>query len=86
MTIAPELKSPAQRHETAEQSQLEGGGVYFWVRLFEQNIDEYYQSLVDAGVNIVEPIKDQFWGDRSFTIRDCNNYFVAFNQVIVNEG
>ena len=61
---------------------LEGGGVYLWVRLYEKNIDEYYAALETAGVNIVDPIKDQFWGDRSFTIKDCNNFFIAFNQMV----
>ena len=65
-----------------ECADLEGGGVYLWVRLFETNIDEYYNSLANANVRIVEDIKDQFWGDRSFTIRDCNNYHIAFNQEI----
>ena len=62
------------------QANLEGGGVYFWIRLYASNINEYYQKLTEAGVTIVEPIQDQFWGDRSFTIKDCNNYFLAFNQ------
>lgn len=62
------------------QANLEGGGVYFWIRLYEANIDAYYEKLSQAGVTIVEPIQDQFWGDRSFTIKDCNNYFLAFNQ------
>lgn len=65
-----------------DRSAEEGGGVYFWVRLYDKNINEYYDSLVEAGVSIVEPLKDQFWGDRSFTIKDCNNYFIAFNQMI----
>ena len=65
-----------------EKAPLEGGGVYLWVRLYEKNINEYYDSLIRAGVNIIDPIKDQFWGDRSFTIKDCNNFFIAFNQMI----
>lgn len=65
-----------------DMASQEGGGVYFWVRLFDKDIDTYYTELVKAGVNIVDPIRDQFWGDRSFTIKDCNNYFLAFNQMI----
>lgn len=65
-----------------DMASQEGGGVYFWVRLFDKDIDTYYNELVKAGVNIVDPIRDQFWGDRSFTIKDCNNYFLAFNQMI----
>lgn len=58
----------------------EGGGVYFWIRIENKNIDEYYQELVKKKVNVVEEIKDQFWGDRCFTIRDCNGYLLAFNK------
>ncbi len=65
-----------------EKAGLEGGGVYFWVRLYETNVDEYFEKLKNAGVKIVEPIKDQFWGDRSFTIKDYNNFFIAFNQKV----
>ena len=64
-----------------EKAHLEGGGVYLWVRLYEKDIDEYYNDLVKANVNIVDPIKEQFWGDRSFVIRDCNKFFIAFNQM-----
>ena len=69
-----------------EKSNDEGGGVYFWVRMYEENINDYYDRLVKAGVKIVDPLKDQFWGDRSFTIKDCNNYFIAFNQMISKAG
>lgn len=65
-----------------EKAPLEGGGVYLWIRLFEQNIDDYYDQLVKSGVQIIDPIKDQFWGDRAFTIKDCNNFYIAFNQAI----
>lgn len=65
-----------------EKAKLEGGGVYLWIRLFQRNIDEYYNNLINADVNVAEPISDQFWGDRSFVIKDCNNFFLAFNQKI----
>ena len=61
-------------------AEKQGGGVYFWIRIDGKNIDEYYQELSEKKVDIVEEIKDQFWGDRSFTIRDCNGYFLAFNK------
>ena len=61
---------------------LEGGGIYLWIRLFDQDISEYYKDLEKAGVEIVDPLQDQFWGDRSFVIKDCNNFFIAFNQAI----
>lgn len=63
-------------------SDKEGGGVYFWIRIEDKNIDDYYQELVKKNVEVVEEIKDQFWGDRSFTIRDCNGYLLAFNKAL----
>ena len=63
-------------------SQREGGGVYFWIRMFERNIDDYYRVLRSKKVTIVEEIQDQFWGDRSFVVRDCNGFYIAFNQAI----
>ncbi len=60
----------------------EGGGVYFWVRIEGMDIDSYYEDLTGKNVQVVEKIKDQFWGDRSFTVRDCNGYILAFNKSI----
>lgn len=67
-----------------EKAPLEGGGVYLWVRLYDIDIDGYYKNLIDNKVTIVDAIKDQFWGDRSFVIKDCNNFHIAFNQIIKN--
>ena len=61
---------------------LKGGGIYLWIRVTEQDIDNYYSELVAKGVEVTEEIKDQFWGDRSFAIRDCNGYALAFNKAI----
>ncbi len=65
-----------------DKAPLEGGGVYLWIRLFETNIDDYYSKLLASDVQVVEEIQGQFWGDRSFVIKDCNNFFLAFNQAI----
>ena len=65
---------------------LKGGGIYLWIRLAEQDIDTYYKGLVARGVEVLEEIQDQFWGDRSFSIRDCNGYALAFNKAIEQEA
>lgn len=65
-----------------EHAPLAGGGVYLWVRLYDKNIDEYCGALKHAGATIVDDIQDQFWGDRSFVIQDCNGFHIAFNQAI----
>ncbi len=59
-----------------------GGGVYLWFRLFDGDIDALYARYKDKGVTVVEEIADQFWGDRSFTIKDNAGYHLAFNKAI----
>lgn len=60
----------------------QGGGVYFWIRVDDMDIDAYYATLKDKGVTITEEIKDQFWGDRSFSAQDANGYNLAFNKAL----
>lgn len=61
----------------------QGGGVYFWFRLTDdQDIDEMYAKLTNRGVTVVDEIADQFWGDRSFSILDHAGFHLAFNKAI----
>ena len=63
----------------------QGGGVYFWFRLSdEQDIDEMYTELTGRGVTVVDEIADQFWGDRSFSILDHAGFHLAFNKAIAD--
>ena len=57
-----------------------GGGIYLWVRIEATDLDAYYQSLVSQGLEVVEPLKDGFWGDRYFAVRDLNGYILALNK------
>jgi PhnB protein len=58
-----------------------GGGIYLWIRVEESNLDAFYEDLQKAGVEVVEPLQDGFWGDRYFAIRDVNGYILAFNKM-----
>lgn len=60
----------------------QGGGVYFWIRVDDLDIDAYYTALQGNNVTVTEEIKDQFWGDRSFSIQDMNGYNLAFNKAL----
>lgn len=57
-----------------------GGGIYLWCRLEETDIDAYWKDLVASGLEVVDEIQDQFWGDRYFAVRDLNGYILAFNR------
>ncbi len=59
-----------------------GAGVYFWVRVQQKPIDALYEQLLQQNIKPVEPIADQFWGDRSFVIKDADGYLIAFTQAI----
>jgi PhnB protein len=56
-----------------------GTGVDFYIiGEAEDDIDQYYTRLKEAGVNMVQDIQDQFWGDRTFTIKDLDGYQLTF--------
>ena len=57
-----------------------GAGVLLYFDLGEQDIDAYYADVKRAGAKIVEDIKDQFWGDRNFTIEDRDGYLLTFSK------
>ena len=55
-----------------------GNGVVFMVAIpDEMDIDQYYADVQAKGLKIVEPIQDQYWGDRSFTIHDPDGYVLS---------
>ena len=75
--------SPAQGGEgpLAEklaQGGLRGVGVILYLNLGDTDIDQYYQDVRQAGATFIEPIQDQFWGDRTFTIEDPDGYILTF--------
>lgn len=51
---------------------------YIWI----DNADALYAEFGQKGVTITQPICDQPYGCREFTIRDCNGYTIGFGQTI----
>jgi len=49
---------------------------YFWI----DDADALYEEFGRKGVMIIQPICDQIYGCREFTIRDCNGYTLGFGQ------
>jgi predicted enzyme related to lactoylglutathione lyase len=56
----------------------EGGAwdAYIWI----DNADALFAEFGEKGVTITQPICDQEYGCREFTIRDCNGYTLGFGQ------
>ena len=46
------------------------GGTSFSVHLHVKDVDAAFAQAVEAGATVVRPLKDQFYGERSGTVRD----------------
>jgi uncharacterized glyoxalase superfamily protein PhnB len=60
-----------------------GQGVVFMMSIPEgASIDEVYKSVQDKGVAIAEEIKTEYWGDRTFAVKDPDGYHICLYQTI----
>jgi PhnB protein len=46
------------------------GGTPVSIHLYVENVDEVFPRAVSAGATVLRPVADQFYGDRSGTLRD----------------
>jgi len=46
------------------------GGTTFSIHLHVGDVDEAFKQAVGAGASVVRPLMDQFYGERSGTVRD----------------
>ena len=46
------------------------GGTSFAIHLHVADVDQAFEKAVAAGAVVVRPLKDQFYGERSGTVRD----------------
>jgi len=46
------------------------GGTTFSIHLHVENVDAVFAKAVAAGATVVRPLQDQFYGERSGTVRD----------------
>jgi PhnB protein len=46
------------------------GGSPVTIALYVADVDATYQRAIDAGATVVEPVKDQFYGDRAGSLQD----------------
>jgi catechol 2,3-dioxygenase-like lactoylglutathione lyase family enzyme len=48
--------------------------------LSEARIDDLYDALEQAGIEIVSPLRDSPWGSRSFLVRDPDGYLLIIQE------
>lgn len=46
------------------------GGVTSWLMIYLENVDARFEQAIAAGGTVERPVKDQFYGDRSGTLKD----------------
>jgi PhnB protein len=46
------------------------GGTTFSIHLHVENVDQAFEQALAAGAAVVRPLQDQFYGERSGTVRD----------------
>lgn len=46
------------------------GGTTFSIHLHVANVDKAFEQAVSAGATVVRPLQNQFYGERSGTVRD----------------
>jgi PhnB protein len=77
------MLGPASPGLPPEAMSYLGSGVDFYIQVEkDDDIDQYYAMVKEKGANIVEDIKDQFWGDRNFSIKDPDGYRLTFAKTI----
>ena len=55
-------------------------GMTLYINLGSESVDEYHEKVRAAGVNITDPLTDQFWGDRTFQVEHPDGYRIMFSQ------
>jgi uncharacterized glyoxalase superfamily protein PhnB len=56
-----------------------GHGVVLMLYLADdKDLDTYYKEVQVKGVSITQPIKDEYWGDRVFSLTDPDGYVLSF--------
>jgi len=53
-----------------------GLGVFTYVEV--DNVDEYFKSLKEKGINITNEPRDWPWGKREFAVKDPDGYKLVF--------
>jgi len=52
------------------------------VYLEVSDVDAYHDQVKKRGVKITDPLTDQWWGDRTFTVMDPFGYQIWFYQTV----
>jgi len=52
------------------------------IYVYVKDVDRYHDQVKGGGVDVVEPLTTQWWGDRTFAVRDPYGYQLWFCQTV----
>lgn len=58
-----------------------GDGVTLYLYVSD-DVDDYYRKVAGNGAEVIEDVKTQDWGDRTFTVADPDGYRLMFAQQV----
>jgi PhnB protein len=50
--------------------------------IYTDDVDAQYERVRSAGATLTRDIADQYWGDRTFTVTDPDEYVLTFAQTV----
>lgn len=68
--------------EKLKQGGPRGAGVLLYIDVGSMDIDSYYEEVVSKGAKVIEPLQDQFFGDRTFRMEDPFGFVLTFARKI----
>jgi uncharacterized glyoxalase superfamily protein PhnB len=69
---------PQEKTPGSERSETKPVAIYIEV----EDVEAYHEQLRAKGIRATDPLTMQWWGDRTFTIRDPFGYTVWFYQTV----
>jgi uncharacterized glyoxalase superfamily protein PhnB len=59
-----------------------GNGVVLMLFPKDFDIDAYYAQVKNKGIPLAEELKTEYWGDRVFSVKDPDGYYLTFGKTV----
>ncbi|HSX35755.1 MAG TPA: VOC family protein [Patescibacteria group bacterium] len=80
MDFHPQDKEDKPEFQKEANLEHKGGGMFLYIKV--DNVDEFYQGVLDKGLKPSSEPHDWPWGNREFVLRDPDGYkLVFFNKI-----
>lgn len=67
-----------EKPEFQKEANLENKGAGLFIYISVDDVDEFYQGVIQQGLRPSSQPKDWAWGNREFIIRDPDGYKIVF--------